>query len=749
MNNHFAIAFVALTAFSAGHAAENLFRFGTFDCTDAEIGKEIRYGPFTADHGGKFDVYTEDITWNKCGRLTSSPAYEEMRAGEKLKKTSVDVIFAGPGGNGIPVEADRFYDYSFELKGDTKRVRLNIHEYCNEGGKIIRRIGERDLRFVPGKEWRRFQGRYRTSPTAVRIEFQFIIWTFLDAPKMFCNDFFKPGDHVLIDNFSIVRDDRRDKLETLLKNAREPFRVAPYPVEADATCPFLPIELANPPEKIVFRAAVNEIKPLPVAVANLTETFAQYRVSLEAALPGVPSRDPLYDSGKFGLAGYPQDRISVREALRVKDCEDSPATMRLDPLAGMNEASVVSVPPGEAGSVWFDFSTYGVKPGTYRGNLRVVSLGEGAKYRFKVGRYYDMVSKEKIVPVEFTVDPITLPRESVRPAHMCSPCVSEQAFGFESSVGVRFYNINTRFFRPEAVGNPASKARKAIADYRGWAARRGVDIVFFVKYDALGVSQQIFNPGNDPARKWTAWEDYVRTVAKIMEEAGVAFGDYYVLLKDEPANADLPELLEGQKRLKRLFPEMRTYISACPRIEGKIDYLEFMGGTTDLWALTGDLCERPGTVDRLRSVKAKYGSKLLHYRCSTSIREPLSGYYRRHCWRGEQMGLDGDMMYRFSRHANGTYGELGFKVVPYGEIVYSAGERMMPSVRYMAYREGVTDIKYMQTLREMRGDEPEIAAFLKKAAERVVCGDPVSPGLPGEVREEIRRLLMEGKKPRR
>jgi hypothetical protein len=71
---------------------------------------------------------------------------------------------------------------------------------------------------------------------------------------------------------------------------------------------------------------------------------------------------------------------------------------------------------------------------------------------------------------------------------------------------------------------------------------------------------------------------------------------------------------------------------------------------------------------------------------------------------------------------------------------------MMPSVRYMAYREGVTDIKYMQALREMRGGEPEIAAFLKKAAERVVCSDPVSPGLPGEVREEIRRLLMESKK---
>ena len=151
-------------------------------------------------------------------------------------------------------------------------------------------------------------------------------------------------------------------------------------------------------------------------------------------------------------------------------------------------------------------------------------------------------------------------------------------------------------------------------------------------------------------------------------------------------------------------------------------------------------------VDRLRSVKATYGSKLLHYRCSTSISEPLSGYYRRHCWRGEQMGLDGDMMYRFSRHGNSTYGELSFKVIPYGEIVYSAAGRMMPSVRYMAYREGVTDIKYMQALREMRGGEPEIAAFLKKAAERVVCSDPVSPGLPGEVREEIRRLLMESKK---
>ena len=164
---------------------------------------------------------------------------------------------------------------------------------------------------MPGKDWRRFRGRFRTGPKAERIELQFILWTFLDAPKTFCNDLFKPGDCVLIDNLSVVKDDRFAEIQAMIRNAREPFRVAPYAVEADASCPFMPYEMLDPPEKIVFRAAVNEKKPLPVAVANLTDSFAQYRVVLEAVSAASAGKRGLADLRDAGI----QQRMRERGTL--------------------------------------------------------------------------------------------------------------------------------------------------------------------------------------------------------------------------------------------------------------------------------------------------------------------------------------------------------------------------------------------------------------------------------------------------
>ena len=109
------------------------------------------------------------------------------------------------------------------------------------------------------------------------------------------------------------------------------------------------------------------------------------------------------------------------------------------------------------------------------------------------------------------------------------------------------------------------------------------------------------------------------------------------------------------------------------------------------------------------------------------------------------MRFDADMMFRFTRSINPDYGDLSGKVIAYGEISFSTGGRVMPTVRYMAYREGMTDIKYLQALREQRGKEPEIAAFIEKAAERVVRTEANGVSAPGEVREEIRRLLLEAK----
>lgn len=733
-----------LVVFAAGGvcAAESLIRDGSFESVTNLPSAEFRCSN-DGSWDGKLELFTEDLSWNKCAKLIAGATHDEKAGGAMRKVSSAYLRIGGtPERTGFQVEPNMYYEYSFELKGAVKSVIFRIFETADVDGKDVKKSALKDMYFAPGKDWRRFSGRYRTGPRAKRVELCLLMWTLVDDPESRYGGRFKAGDFVLVDNVSFVKSEGYVKLVEAMQGGREALRVAPFPVESDPSCPFLPLELADPPTQIVFRAAVNEKKPLPIAICNMTDVFSQYRVVLETEPGLIPGSSVWSDDGKFGLAGYPSEKITVREALRFKDTEESPVSTRFDPLVSVNEASVISVPPKEAGAVWFDFDTYDVKPGVYRGRLHVIPLNCGATYKLKDRRFARVRSEEKLVPVEFTVDPIVLPRESVRPAHLCSPCVSEQDFNLEADIGMRICAIKTELFRPEAVGDPASPVRRRIDDYRRWAKNRGVEIFFFVKYDALRVSQVIFNPTNDNDRKWPAWEQYVRTVAKIMEEAGVPFEGYSVLIRDEPCNSELETIREAQRRMKALYPKMSTYVSACELIKGPADYLDVLGETTDHWALSSRMYGSEMLVARLRRLKETQGTKLTHYLCSTSVKEPLSAYFRRHCWRGEYWGLDADMLYHFIIWNGGPYGQLSFRTVPQGELSYVADGRFLPSVRYMAYREGVTDIKYVQALREKYGNDPSMAQLIRRIAEAVAVGDATSPEVPQRAREKIRMMLL-------
>ena len=736
----YTFAFLFVTASLIASAADNLVPNGSFE--SADCGLSAFRCANDGGAGGRFELFVEDLTWNRCGKLTAGRVHDEMGGGKPLKVCSGCVTVGGADGRALAVEPGTVYEYAFDLKGKAGPVYLSFREFETVDGKVrplrkgMQRIHE------AGKDWRHASGTFRTDPKADHLELSMLIWTqtYPEKPGPFAE-----GDFILIDNVSFVRSERHARLAEMLAKASG-VRVAPYPVEADPSCPFLPVELAEPPTQIVFRAAVNEKKALPIAIGNMTDRFAQYRVVLETEPGNRPGINFRLDNGEFGLAGFPPEKITVREALRFKDSDEDPVAMRLDPLVGMNEASVISVPPREAGAVWFDFDTYDVKPGTYCGRLRVIPLGEGATYIAKGDRYVRERSGERIVPVEFTVDPIALPRESVRPAHFCSDCQSEQDFGLEADLGVRIYALSTYFFVPEASGDPKSEFHRTVADYKCWAGKRGVTVNYFVKYDALRASQAIFNKKNDPGRKWAAWEDYVCLIAKLMDEAAIPFEDYYVLVRDEPTNAELEEVREAHRRLKALYPKMRTYVSCGYKIMGKVNHIDVLGDTTDLWAMEPCCYATERQAEERRELKRRYGTQFLHYRCDTRMRLPLADYFRRHCWRSERYGLDADMLYQFNIYNRGLRGELSLKIAPQGEVSYKLDGRFFPSVRYMAYREGVTDIKYLQALREARGNEPEVAKFLRDAAAEVVDRGFCPAEVPAALREKAAAMILEAKK---
>ena len=713
-------ALVAATAFAA--AGDSLVKDGSFD-----LSTDVPSAEYCCAKNGKFELFTEDLSWNKCGKLSVVETKRDKN-GLALHTAWLEIGRDGDK-RGFLVEPDTFYDFSLEVRG-TAPAYVRIVEIL-AGQKPVRRRLPLDISAKPSADWQRVTGRFRTGAGAERALLCVEVWG---------RENVKVGDAVWIDN---VKVERAAVNKALFESGRR-LAVAPVSPLCEMACPFFPEELLEMPREASIRAAVNEQKPLPVAVANLTDATAQYRVVLETEPEGLTISKTVPDDGVFGLKGFPQRNITVREALRFKDTDGDPVTLRLDPLPRIGEAGVITVPPREAGLVWFDFDTRGVKPGKYKGRIRVIPLSEPATYEMdkRTRAYVRKKSSEVFMPVTLVVDPIVLPAEPVRPAHMCCDAETEESFNMQADVGVRVFMMNVYWFHPKVEAEADNRVARAVRRHREWAKKRGIDIKFFVKYSAFSYSQKVFNPGRKPEQKWKAWEDTVRAIKRMMNAAGVDDRDYFVETWDEPFGKDLPDMVEAHRIAKEIAPTMQLYMSLCVRDIQKHDFLSVLADRTDLWVLLDHPSYFSGEFyDRIKKLQAS-GKKIGHYMCSVSPTHSLSGYFRRHCWRAEYHGLDGDFLYEFLDSSRTGRGRLSFKTHTQGEIAFRLGEAIVPSVRYMAYREGITDIKYMEALRRLAGSDPKVAAFLTKAAAQVVVEDPSSRDLPERMREEARKLLL-------
>ena len=723
-------ALAVAVPFCACRGGAPLVNDGTFDLSDGRPSAE-----YSDVRSGRFTLHTEDLTWNRCGRLEITGESKDSK-GRACHKACVR-IGGGAKAPGFQIEPDSMYDFSLEVKGDVPAVHIRALEFAagEDGGacgKAPSIIPSSVVHVKPSSGWNRVSGRFRTSAKALRVQLQVDLWGRSEL---------KAGDFVLIDNIKV---EKSPLMEKLLSAGRR-LSVAVVPPVAQMACPFLPPEVADPPDSVSFRAAVNELKPMPVAVANLTDAVAQYRVVLETEPGPGPLGGRILEDGDFGLAGFPPEKIKVREALRFKESDQDPVTLRLDPLPSANGACTITVPPREAGIVWFDFDTAGVRPGVYRGRLRVIPLGEGARYEYSSGekRLVRRKSSEVFLPVSFTVDPIVLPQAPVRPAHFCAEAGSREMYGLMADVGAVWFPVNTFFFRPEFEGREGNMVEECVKAHRRWAAERGLEARFLVKYAALSTSQRMFNPANDPALKWKVYADMVRLVKRMMNAAGVDEREYLLNTLDEPFVKDIPDLVEAHRIAREVAPDMKLYLTLGVRdgLTGH-EFLDALGDSTDMWVfMDSPLFFTGAFLDRIAALRAG-GRKVLHYLCSTSPSNDLSLYYRRHCWRGEHFGLDGDFLYIFMDSCAVGRGSLSFKTKTEGGICYKIATGCIPSIRYMAYREGFTDVKYLAALRSVAGDDPEVKEFLETAARKVVVDDPMSRDLPERMRERARELIL-------
>ena len=510
------------------------------------------------------------------------------------------------------------------------------------------------------------------------------------------------------------------------------FSAAVIPVISDYRIPFLPEEIFDPATNIHLVAAVNEVKALPLAVANLTDRLEDCLVMLETA-------DEAY-VGSPGLSGFPSGRIKVRRAARMRDVAGDTPTMRFDPLMPADFACTLSVPSHEAGIVWYDFDTTDVPPGRYSGRIRIIPLGEAGEFvRRKGGGWGDRLYRGKMqtIPVTFEVQAITLPKRAPITSGFYMHVPNEEAYGLAADLGTERHQINVWRF---PLTNDSAEVSARIANDRAWAAKRGIHPRFDILYSAYKTFNERWNGRHDPAKTERLWPAFLTNIKRIMNANGVPDDDYWVETLDEPREKDLDELIRAHRMAKEAVPTVKlcVTIAAWALSEARMRELAKVTDVLILWGRS--YFTESWKVKLVEDFRAA-GGKVCHYMCDTSMRMPLDTYFRQHAWVGERYGLDGNYFYELSKCMK-RFGAADFKEQTFGDILYYAFDRPIPSIRSCAFREGVTDVRYLEAVRRAAGDDPEAKAFLDRAAKEVVDLTPRDPKTPDRMREEARRLLL-------
>ncbi len=496
-------------------------------------------------------------------------------------------------------------------------------------------------------------------------------------------------------------------------------------------------------DTIKLRGARNEKLCLPIAILNRTAKIASYRVIVHA------DASNRYTPEMTGLEkGFPPENIVYREIVPVKDANGKAPGAIYDALPRMNEAQVITVPPNDCGAIWLEFDCDKVPCDTYKGYIRVIPLMEMAEFPKKEVS----ISKIKDYPLEVQVLPITLPPPMK--LDMFSQRINENYFKRLCELGSPRMLISAYAFKFQYDDNgnitydEAPLAKDLIADLKRYFknAPSWVEPRYIVAYSFYSIFKKINLPKSikplTPAWE-NCWRNHVKAIMKVCRENGIEEGRLWAELVDEPHGEFFEEYLaaariahEAEPGLKLVMTWGHVKFGMTPKLVAAFDpYLTeaiYWWGhlsNDDFMHQRAEFLKRPGTSSSI-------------YECSTSLRAPLHSYFRLHPWRTRVYGFDRMDFYTFTNHLFGVHTGPDWRLALTGGIVYRAGDACIPSVRYYALKEGMTDIRYYDALKALP-NRPDVSKFLKEASKKVM-DNTYDTSLPDWFREQAINLLLRG-----
>ena len=552
----------------------------------------------------------------------------------------------------------------------------------------------------------------------------------------------------------------RARLEKL--NSRK-LIVAQMPVTLDPSVPFLPDELMEPGEKLAVRAAINERASLPVAVANMTEKFEEYRVQLLRGweqvewcsfgklVPGLRRAD-----GKaIGL-----DRIALRRGVRFRDSEAKGRGARLDVLATLDAASAVPVPPKEAGLLWIDVDCTGVEPGVYRGELVVTPLVSGAfgkLTRKDIGGVVrcPVVDDDSVVlPVELEVLPFAIDKADMGFCGYAAPYSTSEVDILNEIGGVA--NLVTPYgftFTCDETGHITSRTfnpimRRALLQMRdrmnklGSCPRVMIGYAWYHNFRNVQAPRAKLKLGSEAY--WRAYREWTQGLADEMRAAGFGFDDYVVEVLDEPIQPGAgwhEEAVEAYRQTRLAVPKMRLAVT-----EGEREYFEDLFPYVDLWIFKF-FCYGDPTIEGYAKRMRDAGKEVSMYACYTSPRQNADRYYRQLVWKAAAWGAKFVSLYELFDHYHVSY-EATLRSETSGAVAYWTDNGALPSIRLRALEAGLNDIRWLRHLEKLAAKSSDAAlaaeakAFVGKSIDDVTRVSQHDPTASERFRTKCAELIL-------
>ena len=527
------------------------------------------------------------------------------------------------------------------------------------------------------------------------------------------------------------------------KMGKAPFVLAQLPLHGNFSAP-LEIGVENVVnDTIKLRAAGREIAMVPLVIVNRTGKTASYRVVIHD-----DAENFRFHENHTLAGGFPAENITLREGVAVKDSEGKKPGAIFDALPKINQAQTVTAAPGEGALVWVELDASGVQPGKYTGSVRIIPLAEPSEHTYK--QYKGAICD---YPITLEVLPFELP--DPLPGWLCSNAgtVDHLKYMMQLAPGrvhISPFCVKHKFnSKGDLIDDNGSHERLVAAFKDGLEKYRQLDALnikrkFLYGYSAYTCFTRTSMPKKmkELTPEWeNCWRNHLKAIRKAILASGVSMDDVVFEIWDEPRGKNFKLLLRLTQIMRETLPDGVLSITwACENFEFTPQMMSQFDELLDEHIYHWLLRNSPKYKPLIKRMDNRRNTLIGIYQCSTGIREDLHTYYRLHAWRAFRMNCDLLGFYQFNSLPWGQSGATDWKRIPGGAIAYRAGNSCIPSIRFMAMRRGVDDIRYMNLLKKFSGN-PGVDELLKTAPKQVE--DAGFDGtMPDKIRDQAVKLIL-------